>query len=223
MRTALTGMLVLAAPAGADPLQDQVLAGMKTTNTADVAFTETIRATQTGSAPKEYVNRYDPRAAPGARWTLVSVDGRAPTPKQAADAAKRGAKRRPLTYGDLAKWFAGPATVVGRTPTTVTYRFARLPAGEIKMGSHDASADTVADAVVVTAGKTPFVERVRLASSKPFRMMLVAKVNQYVFTSTFRPLPDGRLFPVATQMQMSGSMMGKSGGIEATTRYEPRR
>ncbi len=223
MRAALTAVLLLAAPAEADPLQDQVLVGMKATNTADVAFTETTRAAQTGSPAKEYVNRYDPRAVPGARWTLVSVDGRAPTPKQTANAAKRGAKRRPLAYGDLAKWFGGPATVVARTPTTVTYRFARLPTGEIKMGSHDASADTVADAVVNTAGRTPFVERVRLASSTPFRMMLVAKVNSYVLSSTFRPLPDGRVFPGTAQMQMSGSMMGKSGGIESITRYEPRR
>lgn len=219
MRSALAALL-LAAPAHADPLQDQVLAGMKAANTADVAFTQTMRIERTGSPAKEVVTRYDPHAAPGTHWTLVSIDGRPPTAKQVADAAKRSGKRpAPSSYGELAKWFGGAATVVARTPESVTYRFARLPKGEIMMGSHDASADTVADAVVNIAGKMPFVERVRLASSAPFRMMLVAKVERYAFTSSFTLLADGRPFPNGIDADLSGSLMGKAGSMRTRIRF----
>ena len=217
-RTALAALL-FTTPAHADPLQDQVLAGMKATNTADVAFTQTVRMEQTGETAKEFVTRYDPRAAAGARWALVSVDGHAPTAKQIANAAKRNAKQPPNAYGGMAKWFGGAATIVGRTQESVTYRFAGLPRNEIKMGSHDASADTVADAVVNTAGKTPFVERIRLASSKPFRMMLVAKVERYVFTSSYALLHDGRPFSTGTDADISGSLMGKAGAIRTRIRF----
>lgn len=220
VRTALAALLLTAAPVQADPLQDQVLAGMKAAHTGDVAFTQTMRMEQTGSAAKDVVTRYDPHAAPGARWTLVSIDGRPPTAKQLASAARRSAKRSaPPSYGDLAKWFGGAATVVARTPASVTYRFARLPKGEIMMGSHDASADTVADAVVNITGKTPFVERVRLASSAPFRMMLVAKVERYVFTSSYALLADGRPFPNGTDADISGSLMGKAGSMKTRIRF----
>ena len=215
---ALTALIV-AGPASADALQDQVLAGMKAANTADVGFIQTTRVERTGAAAKEFVTRYDPRAGAANRWSLVRVDGRAPTAKEAADAAKQAGKVPMPSYARLAQWFGGPATIVARTSGSVTYRFARLPKGVIKMGSHDASADTIADAVVNTSGKAPFVERVRLASSTPFRMMLVAKVERYVFTSSYAPLGDGRLFPNGTDADMSGSLMGKAGSFRTRTRF----
>ena len=209
----------LAVPAHADPLQDQVLGGMKAANSADIGFTQTTRVDRTGSASKEYVTRYDPRAPAASRWTLVRVDGRAPTDKETREVLK-GANRAPLPgYARLAKWFAGPATRVAQGAGSVTYRFARLPAGTIKIGSHDASADTVVDAVVNTGGRVPYVERVRMTSSAPFRMMLVAKVESFVFTSSYAPLPDGRPFPTGNDADMTGSMLGKSGSFKTRTRF----
>ena len=212
-------LAALATPAQADPLQDQVLGGMRAANSADVGFTQTTRVERTGSAAKDYVTRYDPRAPAASRWSLVRVDGRAPTVKETREVLK-GTGRAPLPgYARLAKWFGGPATRVAQGPGSVTYRFARLPAGTIKIGSHDASADTIVDAVVNTGGRVPYVERVRMTSSAPFRMMMVAKVDGFVFTSSYGLLPDGRPFPTGNDADMTGSMLGKSGSFKTRTRY----
>lgn len=209
--------LAAATPAGADALQDRVLAGMKGSATADVAFTQTIRIERTGSAAKLLVTRYDPRATP--RWTLASVDGRAPTAKESADTVKQATKAPLPAYARLARWFGAPATRVAEGAGTVTYRFAHLPKGTLLVGSHDASADTVADAVVNLRGPVPYVERVRFETTTPFRMMLVARVERMVVTASYAPLPDGRIFPAGTDSDTSGSMMGKSGSFRTHTRY----
>lgn len=212
--------LTLAGTAHADPLQDQVLAGMKRVDTGDVGFTATTAIERTGATAQEIVTRYDPRAPAGARWTVVRMNGRASTPKETTNVLKAANASPPPAYAKLASWFGAPATRVAQTAGSVTYRFARLPAGALKIGKHDASADTVADAVVNTAGRLPFVERVHFTSTKPFRMMLVAKVARYDVVSSFSPLPDGRPFPAGTGVDMAGSLMGKAGVFKTRTRYD---
>ena len=221
MRAIAVAAMLVASPAAADPLQDQVLAGMKATDTADIGFTQTIRMEQTGSAAKDIVTRYEPKAP--ARWTTVQVDGHAPTPKQNASFVKMASGSPVPSYARLARWFASPAVRVAEAPGRVTYRFAKLPAGIVKMGSHDASGDTMADAVVNTAGPRPYVERVRFTSATPFRMMLVAKVERYAITATYAPMADGRIFPSGTESDIAGSMMGKAGNIRSRTRFSEMR
>lgn len=214
---ALAG-LIAAGPALADPLQDKVLAGMKAA-TGDIAFTQTSRIERSGEAAHDIVTRYDPRAVAAARWTVVRVDGRAPTAKEAADILKGAAKAPLPSYDRLARWFGGAATRVAETPGSVTYRFAALPKGVVQIGNHDASADTVADAVVNTAGPAPYVERVRFASSRPFRIMMVAKVERYVIGATYVPIADGRVVTTGSDSDMAGSMLGKAGTLTMRTRY----
>lgn len=209
--------LLIAAPAAADPLQDRVLAGMKATDTGDVAFAQTTRIERSGAAATEIVTRYDPRST--ARWTVTRVDGRAPRAKERADIVKAATRSPTPGYARMARWFGARATRVAEAPGSVTYRFAALPRSIVMMGKHDASADTVADAVVNTAGPTPYVERVRFTSAKPFRMMLVAKIERYVITAAYAPLADGRLFPSATDSDIAGSLMGKAGTIRTRSRY----
>lgn len=219
MRAAVLALLAIAAPAAADPLQDRVFAGMRGVETGDVGFTATTAIERSGAAKQVIVTRYDPRAAAGRRWTVVRVGDRAPTAKETAQILKAANGTPVPAYSKLLKWFGGPATRVAQTGSTVTYRFARLPAGTVKMGSHDASADTVADAVVNTAGAKPFVERVHLSSAKPFRMALVARVAHYDFYSSYAPLPDGRPFPTGTDGEIAGSVMGKGGTLATHSRY----
>lgn len=213
--------LIAVAPAGegagADPLQDRVLAGMRATDTRDVAFVQTFRSERTGSAASEIVTRHTPGTAPP--WSVLRVDGRAPTAKERTDILKPATREPTPSYARVARWFGSSARRVAEAPGRVTYRFSGLPKGTIRMGSHDASADTIADAVVNTWGPQPYVERVRFTSAKPFRMMLVAKVEQYVLNSSYAPLADGRVFPVATDSEFSGSMLGKSGSLRARSRF----
>ncbi len=218
---ALLPSLFRAAPALADPLQDQVLAGMRRTNTSDVAFTDMTLVERTGAAAKEITSRYDPRQPAGRRWAGVRVDGRAPPPKAAAARGKGAHRDPPPSYAHLATWFGAPATRVGQTATTVTYRFARLPAGTLKIASHDASADTIAEVVVNTAGREPLAEHVRFTSAASFRIMLIARVDRYVMNSSYAPLPDGRPFATGIDADMSGSLAGKGGSLKTRTRITP--
>lgn len=104
-------------------------------------------------------------------------------------------------------------------PGYVVYRFAELPAGVLKIGSHDASADTQAEAIVNVRGQAPFVERVRLSSSKGFRMMLVASVQRIDFTSRYALLPTGTVVPEASASTITGSLLGKSGQIKTNVSF----
>ena len=212
------GTLAMPALARADALQQQVLAAAKAVTAADFAFTQANRFERTGTPAKQFVQRYDPRRGASA-WTLVKIDDRAPTAKEIADAAKRSAKAKPPSYARIAEWFGAPATRVATTPTSVTYRFASLPKGAIKMGSYDASANTSVEAVVNTAGRIPFVERARFSSVTPFRMFVVAKVERFVITTTHRLSPDGRPVPEATFTEFAGSLMGSAQTMKTRTVY----
>jgi len=211
-------LLAFALPARADALQDQIVAAARATPRDGYGFRRTIVSDQTDSPRKTVVERFDPRQPAAQRWALVSVDGRAPNPKELEQS--RNAKRGPTaSYADIAQWFGAPATRIDGAAGTVTYRFAGLPKGTIKLGSHDASPDVQVEATVNTSTKTPFVERVRMLSAKKFHMMLVASVESIVIVSQYRQLADGRAVPVETGSEFAGSMLGKRGKIRAVATY----
>lgn len=208
----------MASAAHADALQDQVLASASATPRDLYAFKRTLVLERTGSPRKVLVEQFDPRKPVAQQWSLVSVDGHAPNAGDLAQSRK--AKRGPTpSYADVAHWFGAAATRSDGAPGYVTYRFARLPAGALKIGSHDASADTQAEALVNTKGKSPFVEQVRLVSSKGFRMMLVASVDSVAVSGHYRVLSDGMAMPADSASTMSGSMLGKAGTIHASASY----
>jgi hypothetical protein len=210
--------LAIATNAGADALQNQVLAGARATRPDAYAFRRTMTIERTGAARKLVVEQYDPRRPAAERWTLVSVDGRRPTEKELGRSRK--VKRGPVSsYGEVAEWFGAPATRIDTAPGYVTYRFSRLPDGTLKFGSHDASPDTQAEAVVNTKGRVPFVERVRLTSTKGFRMMLVASVQSMVVTSRYSQLADGHAVPAEIGSHLTGALMGKSGEIRTAVTF----
>ena len=198
-------------PAFADALQQQIVAGARAVAVEDFSFTQTSFNQRNGQAVKEYITTYDPAKAKASRWALIKAEGRAPTPKETAALAKRSSSGQVPSYADIAKWFGAPATREATGKTSVTYRFAALPAGSIKFGSHDASANTAALAVVNISGATPFVERVQLTTGKPFRMMMVAKINQMEMTATYQMMGNGKPAITSTTANMTGSLMGKAG------------
>jgi len=204
--------------AHADALQQQVLAAAKAVSPADFAFTQSVRFERTGVPAKQFIQRYDPRRGASA-WTLIKVDDRAPTEKERKDLSKMAARGKVPSYAQNADWFAAPATRIATTPTSVTYRFTNLPKGSIKMGPMDTSANTIVEAVVNTAGRVPFIEKARFTSAKPFRMMMVAKVERFVITATNRLTPDGRPVPETTATEFTGSLMGSAQTLRTRTLY----
>lgn len=204
--------------ARADALQDQVLAMARGTRSDLYAFRRTITVERTGTPRKVIVEQYDPRRAGAQAWSLIGVDGHAPTAKDLEDWRKGNHGTVP-SYGQIAKWFGGPATRIDGAAGYVTYRFARLPAGVLKLGPHDASADAQAEAVVNTQGKFPYVEKVRLVSTKGFRMMLVAAVHSMATNAHYRVLADGYPVPGDSVSNISGSLFGKEQAMHATASY----
>jgi hypothetical protein len=207
---ASVALVAMAAPARADALQQQILAQAKALGPDAFAFTRTMSVQQTGNERRAQVDRYDPAATP--RWTLATLNGAAPPAKDAERYAKSAPKQPVPGYHRIAAWFGAPATRVAEEPGRVTFRFARLPKGFFDINGHDLSADTVAEAVVNTAGPVPFVERTSFVSAKPFRMMMVAKVERVEAGSRFK-LVDGKPAMVENRFTMTGSMMGKSGSM----------
>ena len=212
-------LALLPTPALADPLQQQILAGAKSVNDGDFAFTQTTTVQRSGETPKAFVMRFDPRRPAGARWVMVSAEGRAPTAKEAASAAKQSNSAPVPSYARIARWFGAPATRVATSKDSITYRFPALPKDTVKIAGHDASHDTVAEALVNTAGAVPFVERVRFISTKSFRMALVAKIERFVFTTTNRLTADGHPVMVDADGDMTGSLLGKAGWFKTRTVY----
>jgi len=215
-------MLLVPAAAKADALQDRVLAGARAAPADRFAFRRTTAIERSGAERKVAVEDYDPRRPPGARWTLVTVDGRAPTAKEQADARKMKRGDTP-SYAEVAKWFGAPATATPAGQGRVLYRFASLPAGTLKLGKHDASADTAAEALVNASAPVPFVERVRFRATRGFRMMLVAKMDSMVSTGRYRRLADGTIVPDGGTSDMAGSIMGKSGTLKVAIDYSDQR
>lgn len=73
--------------------------------------------------PRERLERYDPSRPGDARWTLLAIDGRPPTPEQQAAWAKKKF-RKPRRHFDtpIGDYFDfRQATVVGETATSVRY------------------------------------------------------------------------------------------------------
>ena len=210
--------VVCAGEARADALQSQVLAGARAVAADGYIFRRAITIERTGAARKAVVEQYDPRRPPVERWSLLSVDGRAPTQKELAEARKRKRWATP-SYGEIARWFGAPATRTDGPAGYVTYRFARLPKGALKLGPIDASANVAAEALVNTAGPQPFVERVRLTTTKGFRVMLVASVKSMAIIGRYRMLPDGRPVPADQASDTMGSLFGKSGRLRTATTF----
>jgi len=224
LRPLAAALLLVSTAAHADELQQRLVAGARATDTAGYAFRETIALTGNGpgmgKGGKTYGNAYDPRRAPAERWRQVTVDGRAPTAKEAEQFRKSGTKREVPNYRELARWLGAPATRVDGANGAVTYRYARLPAGTIKLGKHDASADTAAEVQVVGAsGASPHVGQIRFTLTKGFRMMLVASVKTMATTMRFRRVEGGQVVPADVQSTIAGSMMGKSGDIRTAVTY----
>jgi hypothetical protein len=217
-----TAVLVAAAPVVAEPIQAEILAFARTISETDFAFTRTVRAEQRAKSGESetttVVERFDPTKPPAQRWTLVSVNGRAPTDEEKADAAKRGSGGFVPSYGRIARWVGAPAVRTqegGRT----AFRFAKLPKGTMQGNGPDISANLGALAVLGEGGTRPWIERVKLSSVKPFRMMMVAKVERMTFDTRYRLMPDGRPVIAEQSSETVGSMMGRSGSQRSVTTF----
>ncbi|MFN7173258.1 MAG: hypothetical protein ACK4MT_00870, partial [Thermaurantiacus tibetensis] len=133
MRAALLAAAALAAaPAAAAPEIEAIRAEVRAAGVYPFERTRTITDTRNGGTRRVEVDRYDPAKPEGQRWTLVSVDGRAPTEADRR-AHARAVADQPIAPGPwrLDPLLAGPAHKVTRSGAKNVYAWPRLPKGSL--------------------------------------------------------------------------------------------
>ena len=201
----LTPLALAAAPAS-DAVRDRLLADAAQLGPATLAFDRTIVASQSGGGDKASETRID--RWNGKAWTLLSVNGKPPTPDDIA--RERKASDVPVPgYYRLAKLFAAAATTTDASGRTVLHA-AALPPGSVSANGKDITEHFTADAIVAP-GARPFIMQVRLVAREPFRMMLVAKVDSFVTVNDYRLGTHGTPELVRQTTDIDGNMLGKSG------------
>lgn len=212
-----------AAPAS-DALKQRVLEHARTVGVDDYTFTRTARTEQIEGDKKTervVVERFDP--AHPQRWTLVSVDGRPPNAEELKKMAKDGPKRRTAHYGRIAAYFNAPASATTDARGRTVFHFATLPLETVIVTGVDISASSRCEATVDTSGSVPFVEQVRFTLTRPLRIKVVAKLEQFEATSRYRMMPNGKPVPVEHISNASGSLLGKQGRVRSTLTYTDHR
>jgi hypothetical protein len=202
-------------------LKQRVLAQAQSLGPDDYAFTRTVKSDQTsGGKTEQHVNveKYDPTKSGDARWTLVSVDGAAPSADFLAKYKKETPKRTVPGYYRLAKYFGAGATTSTDSKGRTVFHFGSLPKDSaIVMGS-DVSSNTSADVTVANGDGKPFAEQVHL-SVKPMRLKLIMKLDRYESTARYKIGPEGKPLLIEQTADMSGSGMGQEGSVRNLITY----
>jgi hypothetical protein len=204
-----------------DEHKQRVLAQAQSLNPEDYAFTRTIRSETVSNGKTEKkvtIEKFDPTKPADTRWTLVSIDGAAPSADELKNHQKEAAKRRIIPgYHRVATYFGAPASTSQSGGKTV-FRFASLPKGAISILDTDVSQNATAEAFVSEANGTPFVEQVRF-SVKPMRVKLLMKIDKFETTARYRIGAGGKPFLMESASEMTGSGMGQAGTMRNTTTY----
>lgn len=208
--------LLASTAAGADPLLDQVVAVAKATPPAAFERTTIIEASDGKQAQTvRRVDRYDPKAPEERRWTLVSVNGAAPAPKDLEAYRKQILATPAPGYYRIATFLRSGAQRVGEANGRVTYRIPTLPKGSVKGGPMDLSGLLSAEVVVDQTAPKPVVSRIRFFLPKPTRVMLVAKLDRFEAISDYG-LSNGAPAIVAQVTEMVGTNPMQGSGTQRT-------
>lgn len=214
--------LAVTAPAQADALSDRLRADALKAGPEDFGWTRTTRAESNSVGEMEtasYVDRWDPSQPPPKRWTLVSVKGRAPTAEEIKKAGKAPARAVVPNYGRVARYLSGTLQRMPDVGGKAVYRFSNLAPKSMEIAGNDFSSSVTGELIVDTSGPVPYIAQVNAVSTKPMRMMLVAKVERIELSLRYRMMANGRVAPLESSNVMVGSMMGKSGSQKTVSTF----
>jgi hypothetical protein len=204
-----------------DDLKQRILSQAQSLSGEDYAFTRTVKSEQTSNGKTEQhvsIDKFDPTRSGDARWTLVSVDGAAPSADALSKYKKESANRRIPGYYRLAKFFGTNSTTTTDSRGRAVFHFSSLPKDTAVIMDSDVSSNTSADVTVTEANGTAFAELVHL-SVKPLRIKLLMKLEHYESTSRYRMGPDGKPLLAENTAEMSGSGLGQAGQGKTVITY----
>ncbi|QXQ04814.1 hypothetical protein KX816_10890 [Sphingosinicellaceae bacterium] len=204
---ALAAVALLGA-APADPLLARLIAGANALPPATLSFERSIASSQTSDGKVErhdQVDRWDGRA-----WTVLSIDGKPPEARAAADAVKASEASGVPGYYRLATFLAAGPVRVAEGPGSVTYRLAKLPPGGVSVKGASPEKFS-AELSVDTSGPVPFVRHARYFAPAPMRIMMVAKLDRFEATADYKLGTAGRPELTRQAVDIAGALFGRSG------------
>ena len=189
-------LLVIAAPAPCEQLQEsyealfeRAIESIAWDFKGDWAFTET----ESGS-DGDFVGRYDPRNPRDERWTLVTIDGREPTP----DEARRYAERKRSeddgdeheSDGDVdAMVEPGSLELVEETGDYWLLRF--VPTDDSDDDEMGRKVLERMDGTVKIVKDGHYLEYLDIRNTRPIRPQAGVKMKKFLTRITFGPAVDG--------------------------------
>ena len=210
---ALAAAALLGAAPG-DPLLARLIAGANALPPATLNFERTAASSQTSDGKVErhdQVDRWDGRG-----WTVLSIDGKPPVPRAAADAIKASDQSGVPGYYRLATFLAAGPIRAAEGPGTVTYRLAQLPPGGVTVKGA-APEKFSAELSVDTSGPVPFVRHARYFAPAPMRIMMVAKLDRFEATADYKLNAAGRPELTRQTVDIAGSLFGRAGTQHSDT------
>ena len=215
MRTILPALVLIASATAAAPAPDaltqQLVADARAIPAKGFGFERTAHV-EGGGKTQVRIDRYDP--AQPQPWTLISIDGRAPTADERREYAKTSATTPAPSYARVL-----PLLAVATKVDATHYHVARLPDGFVRPGA--LAKHLVADLTVDTSGARPFVRENRVYATEPFRLYLIAKIDKFDGVSRYAPGSDGKPRIVAQDIVFSGSRPGESGTVITRSTFTP--
>jgi hypothetical protein len=208
----LAGLLAAAAPdeLRLEPLREAIISDARAANPAGIAFERTTTAVRRGPGMKEKtvtVERWDGKA-----WSLLSVNGNAPTPTQ-LKAFRAATAINPVPgYHRMASLLAAASDVSTDDDGRKVLKIPVLPPGSVLADKADISSHLSGEAVIATTDGKPWVARLKVRARENFKLNMLIKVTNFEQVSDYRLGPDGKPRLASQSADSKGSMFGFSGG-----------
>lgn len=208
----IAGLLLAAAPGDLrlEPLREAIITDARAADPAGMAFERTTTAVRRGPGMNEKtvtVERWD-----GQRWTLLSVNGKAPSATQLKTFRKAALANPVPGYHRLAALMAAASDISTDDDGRQILKIPVLPAGSVRTDSADISGHLSGEAVIATTDGKPWVAKLKVRARENFKLNLLIKVTNFEQISDYRLGPDGKPRLASQSALSKGNMMGISGG-----------
>jgi hypothetical protein len=219
---AAVSIVMSTASVRADALLDQVMAGAR----ADSQIAWRVDRlntdmTATGETRETSLSRFDGTAAKGARWSLLSVNGKSAAAKDCADFSDKFNKTNYApTYAQLTELLGSGAIKTGTDLSGTHYRLNALPAKAVTVSGYDLSKGLQAEFTVDTSGTTPFINTVRITAPKPFKPASIGRVDRLDRHMVFARGPQGMPVLVSSSVAADFKVLFKNISMRTHTVFQ---